>query len=71
VASVEGDQLVICGPASAVEHHSKVAIRVAPGSIKKSDISRDLQAKLRTAGFDVSIDELMRALPPGKGEIKK
>jgi hypothetical protein len=62
---------VICGPASAVEHHSKVAIRVAPGSIKKSDISRDLQAKLRTAGFDVSIDELMRALPPGKGEIKK
>jgi predicted ribosome quality control (RQC) complex YloA/Tae2 family protein len=71
VASVEGDQLVICGPASAVEHHSKVAIRVAPGSIKKSDISRDLQAKLRTAGFDVSIDELMRALPPGKGEIKR
>jgi len=71
VAGVEGEQLVICGPASAIERHSKVAIRIVPGRIKKSDISRELQAKLRAAGFDVSVDELMRALPPGKGEIKK
>ncbi len=71
VASVEGEQLVMCGPASAVELHSKVVACIVPGRIKKSDLSRDLQAKLRAAGFDVSIDELMRALPPGKGEIKK
>jgi len=71
VASVEGEQLVICGPASAVELHSKVLTRIVPGRIKKSDLSRELQTKLRAAGFDVSIDELMRALPPGEGEIKK
>jgi len=71
VASVEGEQLVMCGPASAVEYHSKVMIRIVPGRIKKSDLSSELQAKLRAAGFDVSIDELMRALPPGEGEIKK
>jgi predicted ribosome quality control (RQC) complex YloA/Tae2 family protein len=71
VTQVEGDQLVMCGPASAVERHSKVAIRIVPGRIKKSDLSRELQAKLRAAGFDVQVDELMRVLPPGKGEIKK
>jgi predicted ribosome quality control (RQC) complex YloA/Tae2 family protein len=70
VVPVEGDQLVMCGPASAVGHYSKVVIHIIPGNIKKSDISRDLQAKLRTAGFDVSIDELMRAIPPGMGKIK-
>jgi len=71
MAQVEGDQLAMCGPASAVELHSKVVIHIVPGRIKKSDLSRELQAKLRAAGFDVSVDELMRALPPGKGEIKK
>jgi len=71
VASVEGEQLVMCGPASAVELHSKVVARIVPGRIKKSDLSRELQAKMRAAGFDVPIDELMRALPPGEGEIKK
>jgi len=67
--TLDGDQVVLCGPVSAVNHHSKVAIRIVPGRTKKSDLSRELQAKLRAASFDISIDELMRALPPGGGEV--
>ena len=69
VMVLDGDQVVLCGPVSAVNRHSKVAIRIAPGRIKKSDLSRELQVKLRAAGFDISIDELMRALPPGGGVV--
>jgi hypothetical protein len=69
VMTLDGDQVVLCGPVSAVNRHSKIAIRIAPGPVKKSDLSRELQIKLRAAGFDISIDELMRALPPGGGVV--
>ena len=71
VVTVEGEPLVVCGPLSVVEQQSKVAVQIVPGSVKKSDLARKVQAQLRAAGAEVSIDELMRALPPGKGEIKK
>jgi len=69
VVTLDDEKVVMCGPPSAVEHHSKVVVRVVPGPLKKSDLAKKVQARLKVAGVDVSIDELMRALPPGKGEI--
>jgi predicted ribosome quality control (RQC) complex YloA/Tae2 family protein len=66
----EGERLVMCGPPSAVGRHSKALIRIFPGPLKKSDLAKEVQARLRAAGVKVSIDELMRALPPGKGRIE-
>jgi predicted ribosome quality control (RQC) complex YloA/Tae2 family protein len=69
VMTLNDEKVVMCGPLSAVEHHSKVVIRVVPGYLKKSDLAKKVQTRLKAAGVEVSIDELMRALPPGKGEI--
>ncbi|MEA1905031.1 MAG: ribosome rescue protein RqcH, partial [Candidatus Hadarchaeota archaeon] len=34
---IEGEGVVMCGPPSAIRHHSKVLVRVVPGRLKKSD----------------------------------
>ena len=71
VVTIEGEQVVACGPPSAIEKHSRVIVRVVPGKMKKSELARKIQARLKAAGIDASIDELERALPPGKGDIKR
>lgn len=70
VVALDDEQVVVCGPPSAVGRHSKVVIQIVPGQLKKSDLAKKMQVGLRTKGVDVSIDELMRALPPGMGEIR-
>jgi predicted ribosome quality control (RQC) complex YloA/Tae2 family protein len=69
VVTLDGEKMVMCGPQRAVEHYSKVVIPVAPGPVKKSDLAKKIQARLKAGGEEVSINELMRALPPGKGQI--
>jgi predicted ribosome quality control (RQC) complex YloA/Tae2 family protein len=69
--NVEGEEVVVCGPPSAVSHHSKVLVRVVPGRLKKSDLAREVSERLRAADKEINIDELMRALPPGRGMIRK
>ncbi len=71
VMMLDNGQVVICGPPSAVEKHSRVVVRVTPRPIKKSDLAKAVQARLKGAGVDASIDELMRALPPGGGNVVK
>jgi len=70
VMSIDGDQVVVCGPRSAVEKHSKVVVEIYPGSRKKSELAREIQVKFRTEGIEVPVEEIERALPPGKGEIR-
>ncbi|MDI6820229.1 MAG: ribosome rescue protein RqcH [Candidatus Hodarchaeaceae archaeon] len=70
VVALDDERVIMCGPPSAVERRSKVVIQIVPGRLKKSDLAKKVQARLRVKGVDVSIDELMRALPPGRGEIK-
>ena len=67
--TLDDEKVVVCGPPSAVKHHSKIVVPVVPGPIKKSDLAKKVQARLKAGGEEVSIDELMRALPPGKGQI--
>jgi len=70
VLALEGEQVVTCGPSSAMRKHSRVVLEVSPGESKKSDLAREIQSRLKEAGIEVSVDEVERALPPGKGEIK-
>jgi len=70
VLTLEGEQVVTCGPLSAMEKHSRVVVEVSPGGSKKSDLAREIQSRLKATGIEVSVDEVERALPPGKGEIK-
>jgi predicted ribosome quality control (RQC) complex YloA/Tae2 family protein len=69
VVTLDGEKVVMCGPVSAVEHHSKIVVPIVPGPIKKSDLAKKVKAQMKAGGEEVSIDELMRALPPGKGQI--
>jgi predicted ribosome quality control (RQC) complex YloA/Tae2 family protein len=71
VVTVDGEQVITCGPSSAIEKHSRIVVEVVPGKMKKSELAREIRARLKTAGTDASIDEVERALPPGKGDIKR
>lgn len=71
VVTVDGEQLVACGPSSAIEKHSRVVVEVVPGKMKKSELAREVRARLKATGLDVSIDEVERALPPGRGDFKR
>jgi len=69
IVTFDDEKVVVCGPPTAVKHHSKIVVPVVPGPIKKSDLAKKVQTRLKACGEEVSIDELMRALPPGKGQI--
>lgn len=71
VVTVGGEQLIACGPSSAIKNHSQVVVEVVPGRMKKSELARKARTRLKTEGVDVSIDEVERALPPGKGDFKR
>jgi len=70
VMAIDGDEVVVCGPKSAVEKHSKVFVEVYPGPEKKSDLAHKIQAEFKSKGVEVPVDEIERALPPGTGEIR-
>ncbi|MEM3453173.1 MAG: ribosome rescue protein RqcH [Candidatus Hadarchaeum sp.] len=71
VMMLDGENVVVCGPKSAVQKHSKVFVEVYPGSTKKSELARQIQVKFRIEGIEVPVDEIERALPPGTGEIRE
>jgi len=71
VVTVDGEQLIACGPSRAIEKHSRVVVEVVPGEMKKSELAREARTRLKTASVDVSIEEVERALPPGKGDFKR
>ncbi len=71
VVTVDGEQMIACGPSSAIEKHSRVVVEVVPGKMKKSELARKARTRFKTADIEVSIDEVERALPPGKGDIKR
>lgn len=71
VSMVDGEEVVACGPSSAMRKHSRVVVEVSPGGLKKSELARKIQSRLKVAGIVVSIEEIERALPPGKGEVQR
>jgi predicted ribosome quality control (RQC) complex YloA/Tae2 family protein len=67
---MNGEEVVTCGPPSAMQKHSRVVLEVSPGELKKSELAREIQSRLKASGIEASVDEIERALPPGKGKIK-
>jgi predicted ribosome quality control (RQC) complex YloA/Tae2 family protein len=71
VLTMDGEEVVTCGPPSAMRKHSRVVLDVLPGEVKKSELAREIQSRLRASGVEASVDDIERALPPGKGEIQR
>ncbi len=69
VLMLNGEEFVTCGPVSAMQKHSRMTVEVVPGKTKKSELARKIQSKFKSAGMEISISEVERALPPGPGKI--
>ncbi len=61
------DEQIIGGPETAVKIRSNNYVLVIPGKEKKSSLAKKIKAKLK--GGD--LDEIIKFLPSGGGEIKK
>ncbi|MFB6199821.1 MAG: ribosome rescue protein RqcH [Candidatus Nanohaloarchaea archaeon] len=67
---IEGEEVPFCGPESAVKHHCDNFISLKPGRTKKSELAKEIQSKLQENGRELDLDYIIRALPPGKSDIK-
>ncbi|MDY6788957.1 MAG: ribosome rescue protein RqcH [Candidatus Nanohaloarchaea archaeon] len=68
----DGRLLPMGGPISAVKAQCKHFVEVGFGNTKKSDLAKKIQIHLHeSTGADFDLDRIMRALPPGKGDIKR
>ncbi|MGQ9788183.1 MAG: ribosome rescue protein RqcH [Candidatus Hadarchaeaceae archaeon] len=71
VMNIDGESVVVCGPKSAIQKHSKVFVEIYPGPIKKSELARQIQVKFKIEDIELPVEEIERALPPGTGEIRE
>ena len=66
---VEEEKFIpIVGPEEAVKKHCPEAIALKPGHTKKSDLAKTVRSRLEE--YDLDLDYIIRALPPGESEIK-
>ncbi len=65
-----GNDVLMCGPISAISARSEILAKLKPGPTKKSELAKELKEEIEEkTGKKVDIDELMRILPPGPGMI--
>ncbi len=57
----------ICGPEKAIKEQCEDFVELKPGHTKKSEIAKKIQGRLDK---ELDLDYIIRALPPGKSEIK-
>jgi len=67
---IDGHDVPICGPESAVKKHCKDYVRLKPGNRKKSDVGKEINRKFADKRHDMELDYIIRALPPGKSEVE-
>ena len=70
VYEIDGIDVPICGPESAIEENSPITIKLKPGRRKKSDVAKEINRKFADEGHEVDLDYIVRALPPGKSEVE-
>lgn len=58
------------GPVDAVKENCPTYVEVEPGRTKKSDIAKEIRSYFKDKDFDLDLDYLVRALPPGESSIK-
>ncbi|AOV94625.1 hypothetical protein AQV86_01720 [Nanohaloarchaea archaeon SG9] len=67
VYEIEDHKVPMCGPESAVKKHCGNYLSLRPGHEKKSDLAKTIQSRLNR---ELELDYIIRALPPGKSEIR-
>jgi predicted ribosome quality control (RQC) complex YloA/Tae2 family protein len=64
------ENIVMCGPRTAVEKHCDFFATVKQGDKKKSDVAKQLRIFLKDkAGVEVDVTEVIATLPPGECKI--
>ena len=58
---------IIGGPISAVEHQTKNYLVIIPGKEKKSSLAKKIRSKLKGG----ELDDIIKFLPAGGGEVKR
>jgi predicted ribosome quality control (RQC) complex YloA/Tae2 family protein len=66
LVNIEDTMKVMCGPVDAVEKHTDRYVVLVPGGMKKNDIAHKLGK-----AFDIGVDNVDRALPPGGVTVVK
>ncbi len=59
-----GVKMVMCGPVDAVIHRSQRYLVIEPGDIKKDELAKRIARE-----FEISVEEALKILPPGKIRI--
>lgn len=67
VYEIDDHKVPMCGPESAVNEHCDNHLNLRPGHTKKSELAKTIQKRLSK---DLELDYIIRALPPGKSDIK-
>jgi len=67
---LEGYEVPMCGPKPAVSEHCDTFVELEPGRKKKSAVAKEINRKFADQGYDLDLDYIIRALPPGKSELK-
>lgn len=66
------DNLVMCGPVTAIKAQCKNILVVRQGSMKKSDAAKKVRYFLhQKEKVDVDLNDVMQALPPGDCDLKE
>ncbi len=64
-----GTHVPICGPGDAIRENCPAAVDLKPGQEKKSEVAKKIQSHLYDDGYELDLDYIIRALPPGKSEL--
>ncbi len=69
---IEQDVYVpMSGPLTAVKENCEFAVELEPGRRKKSDVAKEIRSRFADKGYDIELDYIIRALPPGKSDVKQ
>ncbi|MDO9537303.1 MAG: ribosome rescue protein RqcH, partial [Thermoplasmata archaeon] len=66
MVNIQGADKVMCGPVTAIKAHATEYITFEPGDEKRSNFAKELSDK-----YNVPIEEIDRALPPGDISVVK
>lgn len=67
VIGIAKDGAIMCGPKHAIQKSCEKVVELAPGDEKPSDVAKKVRALLGGG----TLDEIIRALPPGRVKVKK
>ncbi|QGA80070.1 ribosome rescue protein RqcH [Candidatus Nanohalobium constans] len=68
VHEIDEVKVPMCGPESAIDENCESYVTLKPGHTKKSEIAKKIQGRLDK---ELDLDYIIRALPPGKSDIKE